>query len=892
MKVKSNFYPQLLLLFITVAFSVSSFSQTVIVPFGAAWRYLDNGTNQGTAWRTTSFNDAAWASGNAELGYGEGDEATIVSFGPNANAKYITTYFRKTFSITGIQQYAHFMFSLYRDDGAIIYINGHRVYATNIAEEAGYRDLADDALDDGLAAQVFNLSRCNSFLVEGTNTIAVEVHQSKITSSDLSFKLQVIGNPFINGIPALTRSPYLQMGRQTAITIRWRTDIACTGRVELGTAFGTYTAAIADEACATTEHEVTVAGLTPGTKYFYRIGTNASVVLQAATNNFFTTLPPDNTTRKLRFAVFGDCGRNDNGFQTGTLTQYQRYLSDNGIDAADALLLLGDNAYNSGTEEEYTANFFTPFGTSILRNHKMYPAPGNHDYGNISSTSKSVAYYRNFTMPANGEIGGVPSGTEAFYSYNIGDVHFLSMDSYGEEAGNTRLYDTLGKQAIWVKADLAANTKKWVVAYWHHPPYTKGSHDSDTETDLRNMRENFIRILERNGVDLILCGHSHDYERSYLLRGYYKKNPADMVLNGVDFNVNKHAVNNSTGKYDGSANSCTYTTTSGKVHHGTVYVVSGSAGANGSVVTSGPDTWPHNAMPFSIDEGGMFYFEVENNRLDAIFINRVAGPGGAAAIGDRFTIMKDVAVTNSYTVTNGNAITLTASWPQAANYIWTNIAGISRTVSITPPVNTTTVYTVSDGLGCVKDQFSVTASGTLPVSLVSFDARLINEKVQLTWVTAMESNNDFFTIERSVNGIDYTAIGIADGAGNSTVVTSYLFTDAAPAPGISYYRLSQHNYDNRKEYLGIKRIENISSRDFDVKALSGFSGKLVLQINTSGSGWYHFSVYDMVGRKMKDGSLNLQTGILRKEVILTPGIYIWKVRNEKGDEVRQKTVIK
>jgi acid phosphatase type 7 len=146
----------------------------------------------------------------------------------------------------------------------------------------------------------------------------------------------------------------------------------------------------------------------------------------------------------------------------------------------------------------------------------LFPTPGNHDYYSATQSSRSHTYYNIFTMPTAGESGGIASGTEAWYSYDWGNIHFLSLDSYGTESpNNSRLYDTTGPQVNWIKNDLAANNKKWTVAYWHHPPYTMGSHNSDTESELVNIRQNFIRILERYGVDLILCGHSHDYERPY-----------------------------------------------------------------------------------------------------------------------------------------------------------------------------------------------------------------------------------------------------------------------------------------------------------------------------------------------------------------------------------------
>jgi hypothetical protein len=79
--------------------SRSATVDTTLIAFGSSWKYLDNGSNQATAWRVDGFPDGGWATGNAELGYGDGDEATVVSFGPNSGAKYITTYFRKTFNV-------------------------------------------------------------------------------------------------------------------------------------------------------------------------------------------------------------------------------------------------------------------------------------------------------------------------------------------------------------------------------------------------------------------------------------------------------------------------------------------------------------------------------------------------------------------------------------------------------------------------------------------------------------------------------------------------------------------------------------------------------------------------------------------------------------------------
>ncbi len=183
----------------------------------------------------------------------------------------------------------------------------------------------------------------------------------------------------------------------------------------------------------------------------------------------------------------------------------------------------------------------------------------------------------------------------------------------------------MGAQAEWVKKDLKANNnKKWVIAYWHHPPYTMGSHNSDTEKLLVQIRENFIKIMEDNGVDLVLCGHSHVYERSKLMKGYYGKE--------ADFDEAKYNLSNSSGQYDGSKNSMPYLKSETNTN-GTVYVVSGSAGAQGGH----KESWPHNAMYYSnCDIGGAIMLEVKGNRLD---LKWICADG---QIRDHFTMMKEV----------------------------------------------------------------------------------------------------------------------------------------------------------------------------------------------------------------------------------------------------------
>src|SRR4029434_5202912 len=95
------------------------FGADVLVPTGAIWKYLDNGTDQGTIWRAPTFNDSGWPQGPAQVGYGDGDEATVVSFGPDITNKYVTTYFRRAFNVPNASIYQTLTLRLLRDDGAV-----------------------------------------------------------------------------------------------------------------------------------------------------------------------------------------------------------------------------------------------------------------------------------------------------------------------------------------------------------------------------------------------------------------------------------------------------------------------------------------------------------------------------------------------------------------------------------------------------------------------------------------------------------------------------------------------------------------------------------------------------------------------------------------------------
>ncbi len=196
-----------------------------LVPKGATWKYLDDGSDPGTAWRAPDFDDAAWAAGPAELGYGDGDEATVVSYGPDKKKKHIATYFRHAFTAPAKARYEDLRLNVLVDDGAIVYLNGEEACRLFMPEGVVRpTTLAKGGAAEGRANAV---TIAPGLLVPGRNVLAVEVHQGSARSSDISFSLALSGHlaPDQKPAPARRASSWTRQARsileRTGITEGW-----------------------------------------------------------------------------------------------------------------------------------------------------------------------------------------------------------------------------------------------------------------------------------------------------------------------------------------------------------------------------------------------------------------------------------------------------------------------------------------------------------------------------------------------------------------------------------------------------------------------------------------------------------------------------------------------
>lgn len=414
--------------------------------------------------------------------------------------------------------------------------------------------------------------------------------------------------------PAVTRGPYLNKATPTSVVVRWRTNVPLPSHVRYGLRPGSLTAS-AGSLLPAVEHEVVLTGLTPATRYAYAVGT-PETILSGGDDHSFMTAPAAGAATPVRIWAFGDSGFVDQD-QRAVRDQYLKWTAGRGT---DVWLLLGDNAYLAASDLDYQNAFFNSY-RSVLRNTVFWSTFGNHEGFSAVSAAQTGEYYQIFSFPRAGEAGGVASGTEAYYSFDHGNVHFVSLNTHDIDRS------AAGAMANWLRADLAANRRDWTIAFFHHPPYSRGSHNSDGETSpesalsIRETRQNLLPILEEGGVDLVLTAHSHSYERSMLLDGHYG------LSSTLTDSMKKNAGD---GRPAGDGPYFKPDDVTADAHSGTVYAVVGT----GSEATGG--ALDHPVMKKSLRVPGSLVVDVEGKRLDAKFLDH------SGNVGDDFTIVKGV----------------------------------------------------------------------------------------------------------------------------------------------------------------------------------------------------------------------------------------------------------
>ena len=432
-----------------MAVSPAQAQTNLLIPRHSTWRYLDDGSNQGTAWRGTNFDDSAWKSGPAELGYGDGGEATVVGYGPDANNKYVTTYFRTVFVVADPINYSTLRVNLLRDDGAVVYLNGVELLRNGMPTgDITNTTFANITVADTDETTYFPFDVGTNLLQPGTNWMAVEVHQINLTSSDVSFDLEL--KPLVPPQVALTsptNGAVLTLGQPVTVSASASDDLGIV-RVEF------YRGALKLGERAVEPYSLVWSDLTEGAHVLTAVATDTDGVVTISSP---VSVIATDTNRPVLLSALGN--------PTGVQVIFSKTLSVltatnpanfslNGAGSVESARLgadgkrveLATTPLTPGSTCTLTVNDVTdPLGQPISANSQVsfLVAPfWAADLGNPATPATIVPRADGYDMTADGaDIGGTNDSFSFFHQTVAGDFDFrvrvasLSLSDAWAKAG-------------------------------------------------------------------------------------------------------------------------------------------------------------------------------------------------------------------------------------------------------------------------------------------------------------------------------------------------------------------------------------------------------------------------------------------------------------------------
>lgn len=492
------------------------------------WSYLDNNTDPAgdptaegyvrTSWTAETYDDSGWKTAAAPFG-AQNDGQTYNSLTPatklegsNASNDHFAYFFRTDIQIDSLEGMTQLKGTIEYDDAMILYINGVKVAdGNNIACDASGATLGRE-INANLEYGGANLGNPNSdklaltdlsMLHEGVNTVAVEIHQQRKTSTDIWFNmtLELSDEP----LPDAQSDISLSMGAdETQMNFTWyapsneagvlllakNADVVDGVMPETAAAFQATATGANDGQYS---NQVTVTGLEAGVTYAYQLvnGEDRSEI------HTFTT----GSKGAFSFAYVGDpqigAGGNVVNDTNGWANTLNQVATSDIFSDISFMLSAGDQVNNASSESEYDGYL----NHEALAGLPVATVIGNHDSG-------SDAYNEHFNLANEStEYGTTAAGGDSWFVYN--NVLFLVLNSNDQSAAEHKAF---------MEAAIAANPDvDWKIVTFHHSLYTVASHAYDS--DILSRRQNWVPIFDELGIDVVLQGHDHVYCRSYIMDG-------------------------------------------------------------------------------------------------------------------------------------------------------------------------------------------------------------------------------------------------------------------------------------------------------------------------------------------------------------------------------------
>lgn len=507
----------------------ASESDEFITTEGTVWNYLENNTDPAegsedrTVWTHTEFADEQWKSGKgsfgakkgaiADLGGGYIPDTLLKHYIDDTKTAVPAYFFRTDVYLNDVSDLEALEAEIAYDDAVIVYINGKNVYEGQVPEGGYDKNLAYGSAN-GLSAPSHDIVTINdvSMLRDGVNTIAVELHQDRASSSDIYFD-------FIS-LKAAQPKPFkaISLGvwnDETQLAVTWYSSIGEDGKVRIGEkadmdgdSFPEQASEFAAERTEANDagfysFQAVMTGLKPDTAYVYQVGAGEtwSDIYE------FTTRDYENG---FNFLLAGDpqigAGSTDTdteGWQN-TLKMAMKAFPETSF-----LISAGDQVNTASNEAQY-AGYLSP---KELLSLPTAVNVGNHDAG-------SSAYSQHFQVPNVSSLGMTEKtgkfGGDYWYTYN--NVLFMSLNSNNMSTAEHRAFM---KQVL----DENGPDADWTVVTFHHSIYSTASHESDN--DIIQRRAELAPVFTELGIDVVLMGHDHVYTRSYMMNGTDPVVPAD-----------------------------------------------------------------------------------------------------------------------------------------------------------------------------------------------------------------------------------------------------------------------------------------------------------------------------------------------------------------------------
>ena len=496
-----------------------------ILPRDAAWKFYDHGELAGDDWKSADFDDSAWQSGRAPLGYGddysETDPAlpigTVIGFGGDPANKHMTSYFRTTVEVGDLDAYTGLEVYIHVDDGCVVYVNGAEAFRKGIDEgEVAYDTTAKfKPKQETFAAPA-------SLFVSGKNVIAAEVHQDGGDSSDLWFELGVKGvtGEAAAAAPAVTvPDPNAPLGEVKKVTVTfagdvktmkgftWYTTLASAGSdvqvVEKAAGEPDFSNAkkfigrfqVSTNSPAEVVHKAEAVGLAPDTSYFFRVGDEA-LNLWSGTGSFETA-----ADGAFTFIDLADAQAKNEDEAILSAHTFKKAVET--VSGAEFMVINGDIVDTGMNEGQW--DWLLGHAQDTLLNTTFVPAAGNHD----EDKNSFIEHFNLVPAPFS------PTETGAYYSFDYHNAHFIVLNNNEDSKAYA---DFTPAQIQWLKGDAAAAKAagaQWLIAVLHKGPYTTSNHANDGDIqDPNGVRALVAPLFNQLGVDLVFQGHDHIYARS------------------------------------------------------------------------------------------------------------------------------------------------------------------------------------------------------------------------------------------------------------------------------------------------------------------------------------------------------------------------------------------